>query len=186
MGGQVMAKEILVLMGSPRRGDNTDQLCDEFIRGALESGHHADKVYLKDKVIGGCLGCFVCQTNNGQCVQKDDMGEIYEKIGIADIIVFASPVYFYSWTSLMKTTVDRTVAVEAALKNKSFYLISTGAAPDEQFMAPMLESFRRYIGCFRAGGNHEGGYVFGLGTDKPGDIAGTPAMERAYSLGREI
>jgi multimeric flavodoxin WrbA len=181
-----MAKEILILMGSPHKGGNTDRLCDEFIRGALESGHHADKVYLKDKVIGGCLGCFACQHNSGRCVQKDDMVEIYEKMKSVDAIAFASPVYFYSWTSLMKTAIDRTVAIEATLNNKAFYLISAGAAPDEQYMDTMLDSFRKYIDCFRAGGNREGGYVFGYGADKPGDIAGTPAMERAHTMGREV
>jgi multimeric flavodoxin WrbA len=169
-----MPKKAIILIGSPRKGGNTDRLCDEFIRGARESGHIAHKVYLKDKTIGHCLGCFACRAGDGGCVQNDDMGEVYEGMKAADVIVYASPVYFYTWTSLMKTVVDRTVAIERALQNKTFYLISAGAAPDEQYMEMMLESFRKYIGCFRAGGNHEGGYVFGLGADKPGDVAGTP------------
>jgi multimeric flavodoxin WrbA len=180
-----MVKKVLVLMGSPRKGGNTDRLCDEFIRGAQESGHAAEKVCLKDKKVGGCLGCFICQTDSGRCVQKDDMGEIYEKMKAADVIAFASPVYFYTWTAQMKTAIDRTVALESILANKTFCLISAGAAPDEQYMSTMIDSFRKYIGCFRAGGNREGGCVFGYGVDKPGDVVGRPAMEQAYSMGRQ-
>jgi multimeric flavodoxin WrbA len=181
-----MAKNVLVLIGSPRKGGNTDHLGNEFIRGTQEAGHDTEKIYLKDKKIGGCLGCFACQRNGGRCVQKDDMDELYEKIKAADVIVFASPVYFYTWTAQMKAVIDRTVALESGLANKTFYLISTGQAPEEKYMTIMIDSFRKYIGCFRAGGNQEGGYVFGYGTDKPGDVAGTPAMEQAYLMGKKI
>ena len=61
-----------------------------------------------------------------------------------------------------------------------------GAAPTEDYMKLMIESFRSYIGCFRAGGNEEGGYVFGLSTNAPGDVTGTGAMEKAYRLGFEL
>jgi hypothetical protein len=86
----------------------------------------------------------------------------------------------------MKTLIDRMVALESLLKNKTFYLISTGNAPEEKYMTTMIDSFRKYIGCFRMGGNREGGYVFGYGTDKPGDVAGTPSMEQAYLMGRQV
>jgi multimeric flavodoxin WrbA len=180
------AKKVLVLMGSPRKGGNTDHLCDEFIRGAREAAHETEKIYLKDRKIGYCLGCFACQHNGGKCIQNDDMGEIYEKMKAADIIVFASPVYFYSWSAQIKTVIDRTVAIESILTNKTFYLISAGQAPEEKYMTTMIDSFRKYTGCFKADGNREGGYVFGYGTSKPGDVVGTPAMEQAYQMGRNI
>jgi multimeric flavodoxin WrbA len=180
-----MGKKALILMGSPRRGGNSDHLSDEFIRGAREAGFDTEKIHLMDRKIGGCLGCFTCQRNGGLCVQHDDMSELYEKIKDADVIVFASPVYFYTWTAQMKTFIDRTVALESGLKNKTFYLLSTGQAPNEQYMITMIDSFRKYIGCFRADSNREGGYLFGYGTDKPGDIAGTPAMEQAYLMGQK-
>jgi multimeric flavodoxin WrbA len=179
-------KKILALSGSPRQNGNTDMLCDEFIRGVREAGHDTEKIYLKDKKIGGCLGCFVCQRNGGRCVQKDEMSELYEKIKEADVIVFASPVYFYTWNAQVKAVIDRTVAVESLLTNKTFYMIGAGQAPEERYMTTMIDSFRKYIGCFRAGGNREGGYVFGYGVDKPGDVTGTPAMEQAYLMGRSI
>lgn len=181
-----MGKRILVLMGSPRRHGNTDCLAAEFIRGAEEAGHQVEKIYLKDRKIGGCLGCGACQRNGGSCVQKDDMQEIYEKWLAADVVVLASPVYFYTWSSQIKAVLDRTFAIEQKVKDTTFYLISAGAAPTEDYMKLMLESFRSYIGCFRVGGNKEGGYVFGLGTNAPGDVAGSEAMKKAYRLGSEL
>jgi multimeric flavodoxin WrbA len=182
----LMSKKILVLAGSPRKGGNTDRLSDEFIRGAREAGAESEKIYLKNKKIGGCLGCFACQKNSGICVQKDDMGELYEKMKAADVIVFASPVYFYTWNAQMKTVIDRTIAVSTILINKTFYMISAGQAPTEEYMGTMIDSFRKYIGCFRGEGNKEGGYVFAYGVDKPGDVIGTPAMEQAYEMGRKV
>lgn len=181
-----MAKKVLVLMGSPRKHGNCDRLSDQFLRGAEEIGCQTEKVYLKEKEIRDCLGCCACQKNGGVCVQKDDMGELYEKMKGADVIAFAAPVYFYTWNALMKRALDRTIAVEGALTNKTFYLISAGQAPDEQYMTTMIDSFRKYIGCFRGEGNREGGYVFGCGTDQPGDVENTPAMDQAYQMGRSI
>ena len=179
-------KEVLVLMGSPRKSGNCDRLCDEFIRGAEESGHKTEKVYLRDKNIKDCTGCCVCQKNGGVCVQKDQMLEIYKKLEQADVIVLASPVYYYSWSSLIKRMIDRTVAVSSKLKNKTFYLISAGQAPTEEYMTTMIDCFRKYIGCFRGEGNKEGGYLFGYGTDKPRDVVGTEAMKQAYQMGKEV
>ena len=114
------------------------------------------------------------------------MQEIYEKWLAADAVVLASPVYFYTWSAQMKTVLDRTFAIEKDVKDTKFYLLSAGAAPTEDYMKLMIESFRSYIGCFRAGGNEEGGYVFGLSTNAPGDVTGTGAMEKAYRLGFEL
>lgn len=181
-----MSKKVLVLMGSPRKHGNCDRLSDEFIRGAEESGCQTEKIYLKEKNIKDCLGCCACQKNGGVCVQKDDMQEVFEKMKETDVIAFASPVYFYTWNALMKRAIDRTIAVEASLTNKTFYLISAGQAPAEQYMATMIDSFRKYMGCFRGEGNREGGYVFGYGTDKPGDVEGTEAMDLAYKMGLSV
>ncbi len=181
-----MGKKVLVLAGSARKQGNSSLMADEFIRGAKEAGHDAEKIYLTDKSVKGCLGCGACQRNGGQCVQKDDMNEIYEKVKNADVLVFAFPVYFYTWNGQMKTVLDRLYAVEPLLTNKTFYMLASGQAPTEEYMTTMIDSFRRYIGCFRAGGNAEGGFVFGYGTDKPGDVVGTVAMEQAFELGRSI
>lgn len=115
-----MSKNILILSGSPRKGGNSDILCDRFMEGARESGHRAEKVFLRDKNIGYCIGCEACHQNNGVCVQKDDMAEILGKMIAADVIVMATPVYFYTMDAQMKTLIDRCVARYTEISNKAF------------------------------------------------------------------
>ena len=73
-------KKILILSSSPRRGGNSDTLCDEFLRGAIESGNEAEKIFLRDKNINYCTGCSVCSMYGKPCPQKDDMSEIKTKM----------------------------------------------------------------------------------------------------------
>ena len=91
-----MAKKILILSGSPRNGGNSDILCDTFANGAAESGNEVEKIRVGAKKIAYCSACYYCRTHNGECVHKDDMAEILQKMIDADVIVLASPVYFYS------------------------------------------------------------------------------------------
>lgn len=96
----------MILSSSPRRGGNSDTLCDEFLRGAQEAGHEVEKIFLKDKTIHYCTGCGVC--NEGKpCPQKDDAPEIVRKMVAADVIVLATPVYFYTMSAQMKTLIRR-------------------------------------------------------------------------------
>lgn len=178
--------KILIIEGSPRKHGNTARLADAFARGARESGHTVTELFLKDKAIGDCLGCCACQNNGGQCVQKDDMGEIYAALRENDVIVLACPVYFYTWTSLMKRMIDRTFAVESFLQGKTFYLLSTGAAPEESYMQTMLDSFTQYVSCFQGEGNRIGGHLFGCDTRARDDIAGRPVLTQAYELGKNL
>lgn len=184
--GLAMSKKILILEGSPRKNGNTDLMAQEFAVGATEAGHKVEKIYIKDKTIKGCLGCGACQRNGGSCVQKDDMTEIYEKIAAADAVVFACPVYFYSWTSQIKTVIDRTFAIEPTLTDTKFYMLSAGAAPELKYMENMTKTFELYISCFRAGGVENAGVVYGLGANAPGDVKNTEAMTAAYELGKTV
>jgi len=181
-----MGKKVLILMGSPRKNGNSDILSDEFARGAKDAGHELTKVIVKEKQINECLGCCACLKNGGKCVQKDDMQNIYEQMNEADVIVLTSPVYFSTWSATMKRLLDRTIAVAHVLKHKTFYLISAAMATDESYMTTMLDNYHRYANTYRSGGSKEGGYVFGYGTDKPGDVVGTPAMSQAYEMGKDI
>ena len=100
-------KNVLILSSSPRRGGNSDTLCDEFMQGAIESGHRVEKVFLRDKTIHPCTGCGVCSQYKKPCPQKDDAAEIIGKMLAADVIVMATPVYFYAMSAQMKTLIDR-------------------------------------------------------------------------------
>ena len=100
-------KKTLILSSSPRRGGNSDTLCNEFLRGAREAGFPAEKIFLGDKAIRYCTGCSVCSLYGKPCPQKDDMSEILDKMLAADVIVMATPVYFYTMSAQMKTLIDR-------------------------------------------------------------------------------
>lgn len=180
-----MAKNVLILMGSPRKKGNTSILCDEFARGAEEAGNTVEKIDVAAKKINGCLGCNGCQRNGGTCVQKDDMTEIYEKILAADVVVLASPIYYYTWTAQLKVVIDRTYAMLATMHNKTFYMVSTCASPDESWCKMMIDSFRNYIGCFDETIT-EGDYVFGFECGAPGDVKGSEAMGRVYDTGKAV
>ena len=115
-----MGKKILVVSSSPRRGGNSDLLCDEFVKGAQEAGHNVEKIFLADKHINYCKGCEVCDSTS-ECIQQDDMQEILDKVVDSDVIVLAAPIYFYTPCAQMKTFIDRCVPRYLDIKNKEFY-----------------------------------------------------------------
>ncbi len=101
-----MSKKVLILSGSPRKGGNSDLLCDEFMRGAIDVGNTVAKVRVAEKKIAPCLGCYYCAKNGGKCVQPDDMAELLQKMIDADVLVLASPVYFYSICAQLKAVAE--------------------------------------------------------------------------------
>lgn len=175
-------KKILILEGSPRRNGNSAILSEEFARGAQEVGCSVEKVYIAGKRIAGCLGCNACYCNGGACVQKDDMAEIRERMLAADVIVLASPVYFYSMTAQMKTVIDRTYAFYQQLEGKTFCFLITCAAPDAAFTETMLAALRGFTCCVPNA--KEGGIVLGVNAMEAGVIRESKAMTKAYELGR--
>ena len=116
-----MSKRVLILSGSPRKGGNSDILCDEFLRGAQDAGRKAEKIRVAEKKVAPCSGCYYCSTHGGACVHKDDMADILQKMIDADVIVLSSPVYFYSISAQLKAVIDRTVARWLEVKDKEFY-----------------------------------------------------------------
>ncbi|MBE6831094.1 MAG: flavodoxin family protein, partial [Ruminococcaceae bacterium] len=138
-----MSKKVLILSASPRKGGNSDTLCDEFLHGTRDAGHEAEKVFLRDKKIGYCTGCGVCNGTH-KCVQKDDMADVLEKMVEADVIVMATPVYFYTMDAQMKTLIDRTVPRYTEISNKDFYFIVTAADTDQNMLERTVEGFRGF------------------------------------------
>jgi len=181
-----MVKEVLILSGSPRKGGNSDVLCDQFLKGALEAGHHGEKIFLRDKKINYCCGCGVCVDNHKRgCSQKDDMAGILEKMVTAAVIVMATPVYFYTMDGQMKTLIDRTCARYTEISNKEFYFIVTAADTNQAAMERTIEGFRGFTeGCLD--GAKEKGIIYGLGAWKVGEIKTLPAMQEAYEAGKNI
>ncbi len=166
-----MSKNVLILSGSPRKGGNSDLLCDQFARGAKEAGNNVEKIRVSAK-------------NDGECIQKDDMADILQKMIDADVIVFASPVYFYSIDAQLKAVIDRTVARWLEVENKEFYYIATMADEALSSADTTLACFRGYADCVK--GAVERGVVIGSGVYAPGEIKSSPAFEQAYQTGRNV
>lgn len=99
---------ILVLNGSPRAQGNTKKMVDAFSEGAVSAGHHVDAVDVCKKKIAGCLACEYCHTKGrGDCMQKDDMQEIYALLTAAEMLVLASPIYYHGISGQLKCAIDR-------------------------------------------------------------------------------
>jgi multimeric flavodoxin WrbA len=178
-----MSKKILILSASPRKAGNSNTLCDRFMAGAIEANHHVDKVLLARKKISYCTGCLTC-ARTGKCAQKDDMSEILDKMLSADVIVMASPVYFYTMCAQMKTVIDRVVARYQDLSDKEFYFIVTAADGNQAALERTIEGFRGLTSCLK--GPKEKGIVYGTGAWQIGDIKTSSAMKQAYEMGKAV
>lgn len=178
-----MSKKVLILSGSPRKAGNSDVLCDQFLKGAQEAGHLAEKVRVAEKRIGYCTGCAACQ-GTGTCVRKDDMAGILDAMVKADAIVLATPVYFYTMCAQLKTLIDRTVTRYTEITNKAFYFILTAADGRQENLTRTVEEFRGFLDCLD--GSTEKGVVYGVGAWGIGDIRGNVAMKQAYEMGKRV
>ncbi len=177
-------KKVLILSASPRKGGNSDTLCDQLMHGAQEMGHQVEKIRLSECKINYCLGCGVCNRTH-QCVQKDDMAQLLEKMIAADVIVLATPVYFYTMNAQLKTLIDRTVPRYTEISDKDFYFILSAADSDRSMMQKTIEGLRGFTkDCLESA--HEKGIVYGVGAWEKGDIQNLPAMNEAYQMGKNI
>ena len=178
-----MSKKVLILSGSPRKNGNSDILCDEFAKGAMEAGHEVEKIRVAEKKIGYCRACYACR-GAGICAIKDDMAEVLQKKIDCDVMVLASPVYFYSIDAQLKALIDRTVARWTEVKDKEFYYIVTAADGEEEAAETTIACFRGYADCVN--GAKEKGIIYGMGVSEKGKIKDTKAMNEAYEMGKSV
>jgi multimeric flavodoxin WrbA len=179
-----MRKQVLIISASPRKHGNSELLCDRFKVGAQDAGHSVEKIRIQENNIRFCLGCMACQSNRGRCVQDDDMAGILEKMTTADVLVMATPVYFYTMNAQMKTLIDRTHPKFPDLGTKDIYFIVTAADSRKEALERTIEGFRGFTSCYS--GLNEKGIVFGTGAGEIGEIGGSPAMEQAYEMGQRV
>lgn len=179
-----MKKKVLIISSSPRRGGNSDLLCDQFVLGAQEAGHDVEKIFLKEKKMGYCTGCGTCYNAQKACPQKDDVPEMLDKMIAADIIVMATPVYFYTMSAQMKTLIDRTCSRYTEISGKEFYFIVTAADDNKQLMERTIEGFRGFTDCLEDA--KEMGIIYGTGAWQIGEIKNTSAMQEAYEMAKSI
>lgn len=179
-----MSKKVLILSGSPRKGGNSDTLCNEFFKGAADGGNQVEKIFIRDKKINYCTACYYCRDNGGVCAINDDMAEIIEKMDAADVIVLSSPVYFYSINAQLKTVIDRTLARWTTIKNKEFYYIVTSAEPGRKVAECTIECMRGLAECLE--GSVEKGIIYGTGLYEIGEVNDDPIMQEAYNMGLNV
>lgn len=177
-------KNVLIISSSPRKGGNSDLLCDRFQAGAENSGHSVEKIFLKNYNIGYCRGCGVCNSTH-KCVQADDMAALLEKFVSADVIVLATPVYFYSMDGQLKTFIDRTVPRYTEIANKDFYYILTAADTDKESLTRTVEGLRGFtLDCLPNA--NEAGIIYGTGAWQIGEIKATKAYTEAFEMGKRV
>lgn len=184
-----MAKKILVLNGSPQLKGNTAMLCEAFADGARENGHEVRQFNLQTMKIKGCLGCFRGGKDpSSPCVQKDDMEQIYPVYEQADIVILASPLYYWSVSGQLKTAFDRLFAVAECNANwanpvKDCALIMAAEGDSPENWKPALDYYNALVGFLNW---HDRGRILAGGVLKAGDVAGRPAVEEARNFGRSL
>lgn len=173
-------KNVVIISSSPRKNGNSDLLCQEFQRGAIESNNNVELISLADKKINYCYGCYKC-TETGRCFQKDDLNEIAKKLEKADVIVLATPVYFYSMSGQLKVFIDR--LVQNYLKiHADIYIIVTAWDYNSNNLESTIEAIRGLTReCLED--CTERGIICAGGVSEKGEIKNTKYLEKAYNLG---
>ncbi len=174
---------ILIINGSPRKGGNTELLVEAFAKGAA-AHHHVEIVSVRDVKVNPCLGCNACFKNNGICIQKDDMAVIYEKMSQADMLVIASPVYFYGISAQLKAVIDRFHnPIRDSFHIKKMALLLVGAATLPELFDAILTEYNLCLKFFNI---EDAGKVLVRGVKDKGDIKNTNTLNEAYMLGLNI
>lgn len=181
----LVSKKVLVISTSLRKNSNSDILADEFIRGAAERGHQVEKVELHDKTIGFCKGCLVCQSTK-RCVIHDDADNIAQKMLTTDVVVFATPIYYYEMSGQMKTLLDRCNPLYPSdYAFRDIYLLTAAAENEENTMDRAINGLEGWIACFEKA--QLKGVVKGGGLENMGDAKDSAEiLAKAYEMGKSI
>ena len=175
---------ILILSGSPRKGGNTDLLVEAFVKGASQK-HHVEVMSIHDYKVNPCIGCNACFRNEQHlCAQKDDMAIIYEKMSQADMLVIASPVYFYGLSAQLKAVIDRCHnPIRDTFSIKKMVLLLVGAATLPELFDSILAQYQLCQNFFKL---EDAGRVLVRGVKDKGDIKNTNAQNEAFELGQSL
>ena len=178
-------KNVLIISTSLRGGSNSELLAKECAKGAEEAGNRVELLSLKGKKIQYCIGCLSC-IKTGKCVQKDDAPEIMEKLRRADVLVFATPIYYYEMSGQMKTLLDRMNPLYSSdYAFREVYMIATAADGGDSTFEKAYNGLQGWVDCFPKA--KLCGLVAGEEIGDPKDAVNHPdVMEKAYRLGKEI
>ena len=179
-----MSKKVLVISSSLRPNSNSNALADAFAEGAASAGNEVEKISLRGKNIGFCRGCLACQ-KLGHCVINDDAPEITEKMLHADVLVFATPIYYYEMSGQLKTLLDRANALfPSDYAFRDIYLLASATEDEPDTDERAIHGLEGWIACYEK--CRLAGTVFAGGVTEPGAIAGHPALETARAMGAAI
>lgn len=177
-------KHIIVISTSLRPGSNSDMLADKFIEGATAAGHSVEKISLTGKNIQFCRGCMACQ-KVGKCVIKDDVNAIMAKVMEADVVAWATPIYYYEMSGQMKTLIDRMNAMFSLdYKFRDVYMLSTAAEDEPETPRRAEAGLTGWIDCFEKA--RLAGTLFCGGVNDAREITGNHKLQEAYELGKHV
>lgn len=174
---------VILFKGSPRRNGNSELLADAFIKGAEAAGHQVTPFSIIDTKVNGCLACDYCLRNGGACIQKDGMQEIYAALAAADTIVFATPVYYYSFSTQIKAIIDRLYATNFKPNPVSSAVLLATLEEEDSHANALVDTYHTIINAL--GWEDKGVVIAGLTKDK-GDIISHPARSKAEALGKNL
>jgi multimeric flavodoxin WrbA len=175
-------KKIVILSASPRLNGNSDLLAKAFQKGAQDNGNDVELIELASKKINYCHACYYCASHDGHCCQKDDAEAIIDKMVAADVIVFATPTYFYSMDGQLKVLIDRSVMKYTTMLNKDVYYLITSWDPDPKHLDKVVDAIRGFTtDCLE--GAKEKGILLATGVTEKGEVAKTDYPNQAYKMG---
>jgi multimeric flavodoxin WrbA len=187
--------KVLGLFGSPRRGGNTDLLLEEALKGAQTEGAEIERLYLTDFNITPCRECLQCY-NDGHCIILDDMQKIYPKLLEADIIILASPIFFYNVTAWAKALIDRCQALWSRKyilkdellgkegKRRKGFFISVGGTKGQRVFEGAILTAKYFFDVLNA--EYAGELVFRQIDAKGGILEHPEALQQAFEIGRKL
>lgn len=177
-------KKIIVISTSLRAGSNSDMLADRFIEGARQAGHEVEKISLAGKDIKFCRGCLACQ-KTGKCVIDDDVNGIMQKVLNADVVVWATPIYYYEMSGQMKVLIDRMNAMyNQEYRFRDVYMLTTAAEDAPEVQERAVNGLTGWIDCYPK--SRLAGTLFCGGVDVPRSIEGNSKLQAAYEMGKNI
>lgn len=176
-----MSKQVLIISTSFRQNSNSDLLAEAFAKGARDAGHQVEKIRLAGKEIQFCRGCLTCQETQ-RCVIRDDAADIVEKMKNADVLAFATPIYYYEMSGQMKTMLDRANPLfPAEYAFRDIYLLTAAAEDGDDVWRRAAEGLQGWIACFPKA--RLAGVIFGGDAAAEKAVVGSPSVFKAYDAG---
>lgn len=180
--------QILVITGSPRLGSNSHQLAEAFIRGAVASGHRISRFDAGRSKVQGCRACDRCWQEDRACIFRDGFTTLEPLLEKADILVFATPLYWFGMSAQIKTVIDRFYAYLSpkrrhSLKVKGAVLLTCGAEHETSWFDGLVTSYRKLLSYMEW---KDFGTLIVPDISARGAIMGHPSLDEAYRLGQQL